>query len=454
MNNLSLFTGNTINVLSIINTALQHNYISSARADSLYCEMETLSNDLVMYFNHGTSTSLDKNDFIRIWDTINYMFIHGFNEDNQSYYCLKTKNIRDYFNSGLECVKKDILLIQEILEQLKNQKLPINNERYSSILYEQIPDFLQSLKKYYAIFNYCYIAGDLDYPLYDGLPLYHDMYNLKGSDLALHYLKCFSIENAFCYEFYKELPELVQQFEDLKGIPIYYLGINIFELVLYQDICHILLYNSSGILLEETDIGRIKNRLENSVDMSKDIEYALKLICSSLPDEMSKYIWRFKNEIKKKFESFINDDFELLIYRKAYKTSNVILLNSIQSNQHFLKILTHIQSLTDIEEKIIYLQNIKINIYDLFDLLENDIFVGNEYNLYFSTLTPNDIAIIIKALIPDLGVFNQKCSLDDELYSELDCGVEWKKKLIDFLKKYSILQKKEVEYALNNIKII
>ena len=290
--------------------------------------------------------------------------------------------------------------------------------------------------------------------MYDGLPLYHDMYNLKGSDLALYYLKCFSIENAFCFKFYKELPELVQQFEDLKGIPIYYLGINIFELVLYQDICHILLYNSSGILLEETDIGRIKNRLENSVDMSKDIEYALKLICSSLPDEMSKYIWRFKNEIKKKFESFINDDFELLIYRKAYKTSNVILLNSIQSNQHFLKILTHIQSLTDIEEKIIYLQNIKINIYDLFDLLENDIFVGNEYNLYFSTLTPNDIAIIIKALIPDLGVFNQKCSLDDELYSELDCGVEWKKKLIDFLKKYSILQKKEVEYALNNIKII
>ena len=58
--------------------------------------METLSNDLVMYFNHGTSTSLDKNDFIRIWDTINYMFIHGFNEDNQSYYCLKTKNIRDF----------------------------------------------------------------------------------------------------------------------------------------------------------------------------------------------------------------------------------------------------------------------------------------------------------------------------------------------------------------------
>ena len=47
------------------------------------------------------------------------------------------------------------------------------------------------------------------------------------------------------------------------------------------------------------------------------------------------------------------------------KSSNVILLNSIQSNQHFLKILTHIQSLTDIEEKIIYLQNIKINIYDL-----------------------------------------------------------------------------------------
>ena len=214
------------------------------------------------------------------------------------------------------------------------------------------------------------------------------------------------------------------------------------------------MYNSSGILLEETDIGRIKNRLENSVDMSKDIEYALQLICSLLPEEMSKYIWRFKNEIRKKFESFINDDFELLIYQKSYKTSNIILLNSNQSNQQFLNILAHIQSLTDIEEKIIYLQNIKINIYDLFDLLENDIFIGNEYNLYFSTLTPNDIAIIIKALIPDLGAFNQKCFLDDELYRELDCGVEWKKKLMDFLKKYSVLQKEEVEYALNNIKII
>ena len=113
------------------------------------------------------------------------------------------------------------------------------------------------------------------------------------------------------------MPELVQQFEDFKGIPIYYLGINIFELVLYQDICPYSFVQHFGHTSEETDIGRIKNRLENSVDMSKDIEYALKLICSSLPDEMSKYIWRFKNEIKKKFESFINDDFELLIYRKA-----------------------------------------------------------------------------------------------------------------------------------------
>lgn len=443
-----------MHVAAVIYQALQRGSITPDRASDLYQEMESLSFDLTMVFNHQASTSLHKDDFFRILDTINYMFIHGFKRNGSSYQSLKEKEIKYFFYSGLEDVKKDAQQIQELLVQLNSMIVPFHNERYFSVLQKQVPDFLKSLDGYYAIFNYCCIEEDLDYPLFDDMPLYHDMYHLQGTDLVLYYLKRLCLENSFCYQFRKELPELLSQFENLKGVSIQYLGINLFGLVVYQLLAHILLYDTGSILLEQTDIERIKHKLNYFSDTNEAMNHVLCKVGELYSEELTAYLFGFKKEIVQKFSHFVDDNYELLIYPPVFEKPPIVILNPSRTNQAFFALLTELQSQASLPERIHILRSYEVNLYDLFELLENDIFEIQEYDLFFSSLALDEIAIMIKTLVPDLFAFHQTCVLSHSLFQEFDKSIEWQNAFAVYLENCCAEKKKEIEHVLNQIKII
>ena len=174
----------------------------------------SLVKELVCRYNHNQSTSISLEDFKHILDTIDYILEHG-----------------ETFDEGIQSIQSDIKEIQRIYKSI--QLLPINNEKYLNVLKKQIPFFIQSVTGEDALFHYCDISVDLDYPLIDGIPLYHDMYHLRGTDLVLYYLKRLSEENHFC-SLFDDLETFIEDYEKSIKTSVYDLQINFFELVVHQ----------------------------------------------------------------------------------------------------------------------------------------------------------------------------------------------------------------------------
>ena len=174
----------------------------------------SLVKELVCRYNHNQSTSISLEDFKHILDTIDYILEHG-----------------ETFDEGIQSIQSDIKEIQRIYKSI--QLLPINNEKYLNVLKKQIPFFIQSVTGEDALFHYCDISVDLDYPLIDGIPLYHDMYHLRGTDLVLYYLKRLSEENHFC-SLFDDLETFIEDYEKTIKTSVYDLQINFFELVVHQ----------------------------------------------------------------------------------------------------------------------------------------------------------------------------------------------------------------------------
>ena len=129
----------------------------------------SLVKELISHYNHNQSTSISLDDFKHILDTIDYILEHG-----------KT------LEEGIQSIQSDIKEIQRIYENIKI--LPIHNEKYLNVLEKQIPFFIQSVTSEDALFHYCDISVDLDYPLIDGIPLYHDMYHLTRREQEFPHL--------------------------------------------------------------------------------------------------------------------------------------------------------------------------------------------------------------------------------------------------------------------------
>ena len=191
----------------------------------------SLIKNLVSRYNHNQSTSISLDDFKHILDTIDYILEHG-----------------ETLEEGIQSIQSDIKEIQRIYESIKI--LRIHNEKYLNVLEKQIPFFIQSVTGEDALFHYCDISVDLDYPLIDGIPLYHDMYHLRGTDLVLYYLKRLSEENYFC-SLFDDLDTFIESYEKTIKTSVYDLQVNFFELAVHQCIGHISIYHSPGLLIHD-----------------------------------------------------------------------------------------------------------------------------------------------------------------------------------------------------------
>ena len=97
----------------------------------------------------------------------------------------------------------------------------------------------------------------------------------------------------------------------------------------------------------------------------------------------------------------------------------------------------------NINQKIQYLKKETINVYDILDLLDHNIFYEDEYLCYFNAL---------KTLHTPDSSFHIKITLED-IYEYLDTTIDWQKEMIQYLKNCSSDRKKEIEKYINQIQI-
>lgn len=447
---LVIYEQNMYNLFSVMEKAQKQGKISSYVAASLVDESQALFQDHVAYFNHHASTSLHRDDWLRIWDTIDFMFMHGLKEQDLS--SLNEYGIRFYFEQGLKNVEEDIRLIEELVKQAEFKKLSIQNEYERNVLVNQIPSYLKSLKAYDGFYKISRILDDLDYPLFEGF-LVNKQSDLKGSDLVLYYLKRLLIEHGFCINYNDSLPELALEFEACRGVLLERLNINLFELVLFQRVASIIGNCEHEVLFNKQDVEKIKEKLQSSVNREREIERAITICSDGFTEETREYIQGCKPEILRRFEEFVKGETELLIYHQDFKDYRTLTIHRNSDNPLFFKIISGCEALSDIYEKIYFLKKNPIPIYDLFDLLQVGIFMGEEIELFFSTLSLEEIAILIKVLTLEMGTLNQnEFSLEDFIH-DLDGSNEWQKYFLKFLAKREDSWKKEMEDLVGKIRI-
>ena len=334
-----------------------------------------LIKELVFRYNHNQSTSISLEDFQHILDTIDYILEHG-----------------ETLEEGIQSIQSDIKEMQRIYKSI--QILPFNNEKYLNVLKKQIPFFIQSVTGEDALFHYCDISVDLDYPLIDGIPLYHDMYHLRGTDLVLYYLKRLSEENYFC-SLFNDLESFIEDYEKTIKTSVYDLQVNFFELVVHQCIGHISIYHSPGLLIHD----------QKEV---KDI--------SSIVDSFNyPMIDLFKGRIIASF-----DTIPIIYPQDTYQIS----FN--HEGADFYEILNQFEYSRDIS----LLR--QLSIYDLIDFLEQDILTEKEYITFFSHLTAIEIVSILKLILPELDTFLHEINIDD-LINELDPSITYQEVLSHFI---------------------
>ena len=436
------------NIFQMIADGLSERKISSFWANALYHEVKELAYECIKYLNYGESTSVSRKEYGHILKTISYMVTHGLASMNEDI-CLHQHEIQVYFEKGVKCVKQDTLKIRNMMQKVNRERLKIEHERYVSILDQQIPDFLNALDKHDGIFHYCYVEDDLDYPLMDGLPLYHHMYHLQGSDLMLYYLNRFQLENSFCQYFSDEINELFQQYEDLTGMTISDLNLNVCGIVLNQTIANGYLHGRMGILLDKQDADQMK-RIKKE-DAEKVFFKAFAVLKAYLPENLVAYLLLYKDQFIADLMRFADYEFYMFIYPPVNDQKNVMLLKQPQSSSKFLECLDRLLLMEKVSEKAAYLKRADLSVYDLFDLLDNDIFYGEEYHEFFSYLSCAEVAVMIRVMFPDAYAFYQKRCFDDRFLNEFEPSMQWQFNFIDYLKELNRDEKKKIEEAMNQI---
>lgn len=437
------------NLFQIIADGYASSRITSLQQELFYHEIEEIAFQCVKQLNYAESTSISRKQRDHILRTISYLILHGSSAMKEDI-CLCQHDLSFYFNQGMEIVKDDIEKIRNILEDIKLQKVNFAHERYASIIHEQIPSFLNSVHQHDGLFHYCYLEDDLDYPLIDGLPLDHHMYHKQGSDLMLYYIQRFQIENSICFKFNHEVDELMDQFQQLNGLTVSDLNLNVCSLLLNQLIINCALFNKISILFEKEEIETIKKI--NIEDVHSIFMRSTNILKELLTHDLISYISAYENQFTEDFIRFIHGQYNMFIY-PINEDKNIFYLKKPQSSSEFLSDLNKLYSMEKTEDKIVYLRQKDLSIYDLFDLLEHDIFYGEEYNEYFSTLSSIEIALIIRMMHQDAFVFNQQNGLNDSFINQMEADMQWQYSLIDFLKTLNRQKRKEIESWMNQIKI-
>ena len=314
--------------------------ITKKRREYLLKQCEQLAQELVLLLNHKQSTSLSMADHKRILNTISYVVLQGLEEMEER--SLQELEIDACFERGLLVLQNKEQQTRNLLNQLRRNRLPFCNERYNSVMDEQIPHYLEQLSTYEGILYYSHTTEDLDYPLVDGIPLFHDMYHLDGMDLVLYYMERFALEHTFCEYFREELPEFLRRYELQKGVTVEYLGLNLCELLWYQCFASLMLFQQPSLLLAEQDVKRLRALLRHC-SLQEAVGQVNHAIAVRMGKSVADYLTLFEEQLQAQLQVFTEDAYALLVYEEAVDDRFVIDLTQGVDEETFLALLEEVE---------------------------------------------------------------------------------------------------------------
>lgn len=400
--------------------------------------------DLVLLYNYAQSTSISNDEYIFIYNCLNYVLHHGYD----SMMALADTSLIKIFDEGIEALKANAQKIQKLLAQIIAKPLNKAFANYQNLLYEQIPSYLAMLQGADAIFAHAYLNDDIVYPLIDGTPLQNNLYGLNGSDMVCHYLERLHFETNICYHFHDELDGFIKAHDQQYGLSFSDLDINMLLPIITQAIAHYWLYHDLGLYLAQDDITKLKKRL-GFHDLHTALNDAFMFFSSFFMPADHAYLYQHYQLLYERFLLFIKENATILVIASA-KPITRLLLDPPLNKAAFMRLLAYLNEQQSIQDKIMILNKAHLNIYDLCDLLDNDIFYDMEYHDFYQSLDMQAIALLLKS---NFNEFSAQETLSRKNIAMIDPSTSWQEQLINFIKEFDDKQLAQLSFIMSSFEI-
>lgn len=380
---------------------VQQNKLTPSQQRSVDTTLQEVLLQRLPSYQRKRSTSMPVKQFKHLQKGMFYTLDHALPDTRQETFFFET-SIAEQLRIGEANINARIDHITSLWLSCRSHALPFHNERYLSIINEQIPKFLHA---YDATYLPHQCLQDLDYPLWDGLAMDHDMYGKKGCDVVLEYLTRYSLEQRYALLFQTQLPEVFQAYETIHDVSIAYVGLNLTNLLLPIHLCSLCLPQTTLIIAKDA-FAYVKQHFTRYTQ--KDWESLIHRMKSQLSKELFQYLEpAIKQAIDTIKQAIEEGWFSILLLQEDGDTRQEFLIQNNATTMDFEQLLDEISEEPSLKNKIDIIRNAQLSIHDIIDLFEHDIFFADEFDAYYSQCIHLEIAVLLYLCKSEEFVFHQ-----------------------------------------------
>lgn len=380
-----------------------------------------LSKKLVYEKNRKQSTAMSEKEYRWILNSIDFTISHG-----------QGSTYLERYESGLADILQKVEEAKQLCEALKSNRIYHANERYLSILDQQLPDFFSH---YDQVYHNTYCKEDLDYPLLDGLPLQHHMYHKQGIDLVEDYLNRYRLEELFLHQF-QDLQEFLTYYELHMGVALEDLGVNLCEIVFMQAL-FVHMVNGKSLQLSSGQAKFLEEKLYH-VEQVEEFVYTLyQHFSASFSKELAHYLSRglelFVIRVRTAKETHT---LHHLLVLPATKKETTFEMQESCDPVLFQRLLSNLEKAHTKEERISWILQTPLGFQDYQDLLEMDYLMEDEVIALFDVIGDVALAILFFTSFSTQFQFHRKADL--HCFDEIETRLLWEEWLLSYIKEFDI----------------
>ncbi|MDP4176971.1 MAG: DUF6179 domain-containing protein [Bacillota bacterium] len=422
---------------SLLEEAFKAGMINKSFITAFQSQVIFILKDLIKRYTKNESTSVSVETAESLLNSLYYSidaYTSSLKDPESCIELLKVKSLQEIYNSGIEIVSEAVIETMMLLNEVKENKLDIQNEVYNDTIEKGIPKFFKS---YNLVFNAQNGDCDIDYPL-----LFDDM-KLRGIFYIKEYLEKLKMENEFCSYFNKiDIQRLFIDHASVYKIDSVKFPINIFEIVLTNNIFSVLSGNEPSIIILSKLQGTM---IINNLKSMDSIEINM------LISEAAKKIIKYFNEENTTLSEYIKNYINILVSRistaaKNNNLSNIVITSSKDDPQtegttfynvpkmkdeDFRTMIQELMECENIEGKITIInENIK-SLEDFIDMLKSNCLFNEEMKTIFSTLSVPELSVLENL------VFSEELRNGELAPNNLNADAkeeEWQKQFTEFIK--------------------
>lgn len=422
--------------VSIIKEGLRERKLEKNEVMTIQYGIDDILKELILRYTRGESTSVTVDESENLLSSFLYtidMYLLSLHSAEAALYKVKTLSISELYNEGIKAVEECFVKARKLYYDVIKSRLKVELDPYNDTIDEAMPIFFD---KYDIIFQAHNGMGSIDYPL-----MFDDM-KVNGVLYIYNYLHNLKIENQFCSFFsIDDINSLIKSYGRICRINSSIELINIFELVAGNCIFTMICGNRpENIRLNLEDYNIVAEKFEaltedNIKELIKNAAESIIKYFSIDTSSFKKYIIDFAVLLSGRVITSIKNGSLNSIVIIEDRTEPVISSfksSCIMDKLSFDNLMKKISEEDTAIEKAKLILNEVHSLDDFIDILESDIFYGEEYKLLFKSMDETGLALVVKTAFYEMMREGER-NMDKILCSSTYDTDSWKYQLADYI---------------------